>query len=69
MTLKEWVVSQGGARVVAPRLNVKADAVRQWLRGKSSPTAKACFVLIKLSEGQLTFEQVFTESTRNKQNV
>lgn len=66
LVLNAWVEQYGGAIVLAEKLDVTPHAVRVWLRGEGSPHAETVNDLIRLSKGELTFEQIYKESTRSK---
>lgn len=66
LVFNQWVEKFGGARALAPKLNVTDHAVRVWLRGEGSPQAETINEIIRLSKGELTFEQIFKESIRSK---
>jgi hypothetical protein len=59
MTLKEWVAARGGPKRVALLLKVTEDAVRKWVLGTSSPTARLMVKTVRLSRGDLRFEDIF----------
>lgn len=61
-----WVEGFGGPKALAEKLDVTDHAVRVWLRGDGSPHAEKINDIIRLSKGDLTFEQIYKESTRSK---
>lgn len=66
MTLKKWVVLQGGVASLAKKLGTNRETIYVWLRGNGSPTLGMSYVLVTMSKGQVTFQQILKESTRNK---
>lgn len=66
LKITKWVEKNGGSHKVAKMMKMNEQTVRVWMRGQGSPTSKACFDLISLSKGYLSFKQIFLESTRNK---
>lgn len=64
MTLKKWVESFGGNNAVAEALHITPYCVRIWLRGKGSPAFETAGRIVKLSQGQVSFEQILKETRR-----
>jgi len=64
---QDWVASEGGSFPVSKKLGVTHVAVKAWLNRKGWPKVKNIIDLIKLSKGQLTFDNII-ESTRPKAN-
>lgn len=66
MTLKEWVRSKGGPEKVAERFDLHPRTVWLWLEGRTSPTAKMMVRLVRASKGDLTCDQIVSETQRVK---
>ncbi len=62
-------MSFGGIKEVAKEMGVTDYAVRDWLRGDSTPEVKTIIKIIALSHGtenELNFDIIYKECTRNK---
>lgn len=66
LVLNTWVEAFGGPKALAEKLDVTDHAVRVWLRGEGSPQAEKINEIIRLSKGELSFQQIYRESTRSK---
>jgi hypothetical protein len=66
LKLKKFVDEMGGCTKLAARLDLGEQAVRVWLRGHGAPRAKEISEMIKLSKGELTFDDIYKESIRNQ---
>lgn len=66
LKLNEFIKEYGGATKLAAKLNMGEQAVRVWMRGDGSPSAKVIDEIIKISKGKLTFDDIFKCSTRNQ---
>jgi DNA-binding phage protein len=65
-SLEQWVDDSGGVPRVARVLGVIPHSVRVWLRGEGTPRVKTILKIVQLSRGELSFEQIAREATRNK---
>lgn len=66
LKLRKFVEEMGGCTKLAAKLDLGEQAVRVWLRGHGAPRAKEINEMIKLSKHELTFEDIYKESTRNQ---
>lgn len=62
----DWIETYGGIEKLSKTLKINPHTIRVWLRGDGSPRPKTINRIIRLSKGKLTFETVFSESTRSK---
>lgn len=58
MILKDWIEGQG-ATTIAYRLGVTESAVHSWRTGIRRPKPEHAKALICLSEGQITWEDIY----------
>lgn len=68
LKLTKWIQDYGGATVLAAKLGLGEQAVRVWMRGQGAPRAKEIHEMIRLSKGELTFNDIYKESTRNQES-
>jgi len=59
MKLETFIAKQGGDTAVAKKLKLNYETVRKWRILHSSPRPWHAYKLIKLSEGLLTWEDVY----------
>lgn len=64
--VKKYGKKQGGVRKLSKDLGVGEHTTRTWLRGENAPKSETILEIIKLSKGELTFEIILKETTRNK---
>lgn len=62
---RKWVDKFGGIPKLAQELEVGEHAVRIWLRGDGCPNNPSILKILLLSKGELTFQQIYKEATRN----
>ena len=65
-TFAQWVKDSGGVTKVASRLGCVDHTVRVWLRGKGAPKTESVLKIVKHSKGELSFEGIVKETTKNK---
>jgi DNA-binding phage protein len=68
LKIRKWVDDSGGIKSVAEKLRVGEHQVRAWLRGEATPRSKTLNQIIRLSKGQLTFDIIYKETSRCKEN-
>jgi len=66
LRFRNWVDKYGGIGKLAETLGVGEHAVRIWLRGDGCPRVHLMYEIIELSKRELTFSQIFKETTRGK---
>lgn len=69
MKLSTWIATEGGPTVVARRLGVAPQNIHSWLRGVTVPRPLVLQRLIKMADGDLTYETVIKEASRNQKKV
>ena len=60
--IQTWVRDFGGVGKVADKLGVTDVAVRNWVKRRGWPKVDIILKLIKLSKGELTFDNIVASS-------
>lgn len=66
LVFTSWVERYGGVNVLAEKLQVTEHTVRVWLRGEGPPKSETIMDIIKISKGELSFQDIFKETTRSQ---
>lgn len=62
--VQNWVEAQGGVVAVASKLRLTTPTVRNWLHRRGWPKVSVILKLIKISKGELTFENIIASTKR-----
>lgn len=61
---EKWITDSGGPRAVARMLRTESPTIYGWLRGAATPRAKTMQQIVRLSKGQVSFDDIINETSK-----